>query len=42
MADPTNVRQLTQNASTETRMIAEAVFATLNESWDKFKSENGL
>lgn len=36
------IKQLAQNASTEDRMIAEAVFATLNESWDKFKAENGL
>lgn len=31
-----------QDASTEVRLIAETVFSTLNESWDKFKAENGL
>ncbi|KAI5292139.1 hypothetical protein KEM52_006586 [Ascosphaera acerosa] len=30
------------NATTEQRMIAGAVFATLNEAWDKFKAENGM
>ncbi|KAI1918113.1 auxilin-like clathrin-binding protein required for normal clathrin function [Ophidiomyces ophidiicola] len=30
------------NATTEQRMIAGAVFSTLNEAWDKFKQENGL
>ncbi|KAM0280474.1 hypothetical protein ACHAQH_004053 [Verticillium albo-atrum] len=34
--------KLPQDASTEVRLIAATVFATLNESWDKFKSENGL
>ncbi|EEY20495.1 UBA domain-containing protein [Verticillium alfalfae VaMs.102] len=34
--------KLAQDASTEVRLIAATVFATLNESWDKFKSENGL
>lgn len=34
--------QLAQNASVEARMIAATVFSTLNESWDKFKTENGL
>ncbi|KAI0536571.1 hypothetical protein GGR58DRAFT_383582 [Xylaria digitata] len=34
--------QLPQDASTETRLIAATVFATLNESWDKFKADNGL
>jgi hypothetical protein len=34
--------QLPQDASTEIRMIAGTVFATLNEAWDKFKAENGL
>ena len=29
-------------ATTEQRMIAGAVFSTLNEAWDKFKAENGL
>jgi tetratricopeptide (TPR) repeat protein len=29
-------------ATTEQRMIAGAVFSTLNEAWDKFKTENGL
>ncbi|KAF6803739.1 UBA/TS-N domain-containing protein [Colletotrichum sojae] len=34
--------KLPQDASTEVRLIAATVFATLNESWDKFKAENGL
>ncbi|KAI0471755.1 hypothetical protein GGR56DRAFT_667615 [Xylariaceae sp. FL0804] len=34
--------KLPQDASTETRLIAGTVFATLNESWDKFKADNGL
>ncbi|KAI0169563.1 hypothetical protein GGR52DRAFT_472756 [Hypoxylon sp. FL1284] len=34
--------KLPQDASTEVRLIAATVFATLNESWDKFKTENGL
>lgn len=34
--------QIPQNASTEVRLIAGLVFSTLNESWDKFKAENGL
>jgi hypothetical protein len=34
--------QLPQDASTETRLIAAMVFSTLNESWDKFKEQNGL
>ncbi|KAF2087632.1 hypothetical protein K490DRAFT_41707 [Saccharata proteae CBS 121410] len=31
-----------QTATTEQRMISAAVFATLNEAWDKFKRDNGL
>lgn len=34
--------KIPQDASTETRLIAATVFATLNESWDKFKADNGL
>ncbi|KAI8633207.1 hypothetical protein F5Y19DRAFT_471472 [Xylariaceae sp. FL1651] len=34
--------KLPQDASTEVRLIAATVFATLNESWDKFKADNGL
>ncbi|KAI0881080.1 uncharacterized protein GGS22DRAFT_173287 [Annulohypoxylon maeteangense] len=34
--------KIPQDASTEVRLIAGTVFATLNESWDKFKAENGL
>ncbi|KAI0205103.1 hypothetical protein F4808DRAFT_273239 [Astrocystis sublimbata] len=34
--------KLPQDATTETRLIAATVFATLNESWDKFKADNGL
>lgn len=30
------------DATTEQRMIAGAVFTTLNEAWDKFKAENHL
>ncbi|KIW68698.1 hypothetical protein PV04_04622 [Phialophora macrospora] len=30
------------DATTEQRMIAGAVFSTLNEAWDKFKKENNL
>ncbi len=37
-----NEIQLPQDASTEVRMIAALVFATLNESWDKFKQQNGM
>ncbi|KIW07232.1 uncharacterized protein PV09_02089 [Verruconis gallopava] len=29
-------------ATTEQKMISAAVFATLNEAWDKFKKDNGL
>ena len=35
-------RQLPQDASTEVKMISASVFATLNEAWDKFKTENGM
>ncbi|KAK2608378.1 auxilin-like clathrin-binding protein required for normal clathrin function [Conoideocrella luteorostrata] len=38
----THPDKLPQDASTEVRLIAGLVFATLNESWDKFKAENGL
>ncbi|KAL6849223.1 auxilin-like clathrin-binding protein required for normal clathrin function [Amphichorda felina] len=38
----THPDKLPQNASTEIRLIAGLVFSTLNESWDKFKAENGL
>ncbi|RYP74076.1 hypothetical protein DL769_004093 [Monosporascus sp. CRB-8-3] len=34
--------KLPRDASTEVRLIAATVFATLNESWDKFKADNGL
>ncbi|KAI3321902.1 hypothetical protein HD806DRAFT_502259 [Xylariaceae sp. AK1471] len=34
--------KLPQDASTEVQLIAATVFATLNESWDKFKADNGL
>ncbi|EXJ60485.1 hypothetical protein A1O7_04638 [Cladophialophora yegresii CBS 114405] len=30
------------DATTEQRMIAGAVFSTLNEAWDKFKAQNNL
>ncbi|KAN0099795.1 hypothetical protein V8E51_013570 [Hyaloscypha variabilis] len=38
----THPDKLPQDASTEVRMIASLVFATLNESWDKFKLQNGM
>ncbi|KAF4120760.1 UBA protein [Geosmithia morbida] len=38
----THPDKLPQDANTEVRMIAGLVFSTLNESWDKFKAENGL
>ncbi|PSR81225.1 hypothetical protein BD289DRAFT_439464 [Coniella lustricola] len=38
----THPDKLPQDASTEVRMIAGTVFSTINESWDKFKAENGL
>jgi len=34
--------QISQTATTEQKMISAAVFAVLNEAWDKFKTENGL
>lgn len=34
--------KLPTTATTEQRMIAGAVFSTLNDAWDKFKAENGL
>jgi hypothetical protein len=34
--------QIPQDASTEQRMISAAVFSTLNEAWDKFKTDNKL
>jgi len=30
------------DATTEQRMIAGAVFSTLNDAWDKFKAQNGM
>ncbi|CAK7213877.1 auxilin-like clathrin-binding protein required for normal clathrin function [Sporothrix bragantina] len=38
----THPDKLPQDASTEIRMIAGSVFSTLNESWDKFKSDNKM
>lgn len=38
----THPDKLPQDASMEVRMIAALVFATLNESWDKFKQQNGM
>ncbi|KAK5993726.1 UBA domain-containing protein 7 [Cladobotryum mycophilum] len=38
----THPDKLPQDASTEVRLIAGLVFSTINESWDKFKAENGL
>ncbi|OJD33406.1 uba ts-n domain protein [Diplodia corticola] len=34
--------KIAQDATTEQRMISAAVFATLNEAWDKFKKDNNL
>ncbi|RMJ21740.1 UBA TS-N domain protein [Aspergillus sp. HF37] len=34
--------KLATDATTEQRMIAGAVFGTLNEAWDKFRKENNL
>lgn len=34
--------KIPQDATTEQRMISGAVFSTLNEAWDKFKSDNNL
>ncbi|KAB8228637.1 UBA/TS-N domain protein [Aspergillus alliaceus] len=34
--------KISTTATTEQRMIAGAVFGTLNEAWDKFKAENNL
>ncbi|KAF1954152.1 hypothetical protein CC80DRAFT_526869 [Byssothecium circinans] len=34
--------KISQAATTEQRMISAAVFATLNEAWDKFKKDNGM
>lgn len=34
--------KLPQDASTEVKLIAATVFSTLNESWDKFKTANGM
>ncbi len=37
-----HAEQIPQEASTEVKMISASVFATLNEAWDKFKTENGM
>ncbi|KAK5689240.1 auxilin-like clathrin-binding protein required for normal clathrin function [Elasticomyces elasticus] len=34
--------KIPQDATTEQRMVSAAVFSTLNEAWDKFKTDNGL
>ncbi|XP_014559781.1 hypothetical protein COCVIDRAFT_91060 [Bipolaris victoriae FI3] len=34
--------KISQDATTEQKMISAAVFATLNEAWDKFKADNNL
>ncbi|KZM27926.1 auxilin-like clathrin-binding protein required for normal clathrin function [Ascochyta rabiei] len=34
--------KIPQSATTEQKMISAAVFATLNEAWDKFKADNNL
>ncbi|KAM4066611.1 UBA domain-containing protein [Hirsutella rhossiliensis] len=38
----THPDKLPQDANTEVRLIAGLVFSTLNESWDRFKADNGL
>ncbi|RDA88227.1 hypothetical protein CP532_0307 [Ophiocordyceps camponoti-leonardi (nom. inval.)] len=38
----THPDKLPQDASTEVRLVAGLVFSTLNESWDRFKADNGL
>lgn len=37
-----DVIQIPTDATTEQRMISAAVFSTLNEAWDKFKTDNNL
>ncbi|TVY49345.1 UBA domain-containing protein [Lachnellula occidentalis] len=34
--------KLPQNSTMETQMLAALIFATLNESWDGFKAQNGM
>lgn len=34
--------KIRQDATTEQRMISAAVFSLLNDSWEKFKAENGM
>jgi len=34
--------KLPQDANTEVKLVAATVFSTLNESWDKFKEQNGM
>ncbi len=34
--------QIPITATTEQRMISAAVFAALNQAWDKFRAENKL
>ncbi|KAF3009676.1 hypothetical protein E8E13_008271 [Curvularia kusanoi] len=34
--------KIPQSATTEQKMISASVFATLNEAWDKFKTDNNL
>ncbi|KAF4586015.1 UBA/TS-N domain-containing protein [Ophiocordyceps camponoti-floridani] len=38
----THPDKLPQDANTEVRLVAGLVFSTLNESWDRFKADNGL
>ncbi|KAG6006493.1 hypothetical protein E4U21_007037 [Claviceps maximensis] len=38
----THPDKLPRDANTEIRLVAGLVFATLNESWDKFKADNGM
>ncbi|EMC94282.1 hypothetical protein BAUCODRAFT_227750 [Baudoinia panamericana UAMH 10762] len=34
--------KIPQDATTEQRMVSAAVFSTLNEAWDKFRTDNNL
>ncbi|EPS39805.1 hypothetical protein H072_6198 [Dactylellina haptotyla CBS 200.50] len=34
--------KISQDATTEQRMLAAAVFSTMNEAWDEFKKQNNL
>jgi hypothetical protein len=40
--DDADTLQISTSATVEQKMISAAVFATLNEAWDKFKTDNNL